>query len=52
MVADRNEDIDVIGIAEDDLEAAIFVFCGAQGSGSWPAFLRHGQGRGVDAQRG
>lgn len=26
MVADRNEDIDVIGIAEDDLEAAIFVF--------------------------
>ncbi len=26
MVADRNEDIDVIGIAEDELEAAIFVF--------------------------
>ncbi len=26
MVADRNEDIDVIGIAQDDLEAAIFVF--------------------------
>ncbi len=26
MVADRSEDIDVIGIAQDDLEAAIFVF--------------------------
>ena len=26
MVADRNEDIDVIGIAEDDLEAAVQVF--------------------------
>ena len=26
MVADRNEDIDVIGIAQDDLEAAVFVF--------------------------
>jgi len=26
MVADRNEDIDVVGIAEDDLEAAVFVF--------------------------
>ncbi len=26
MVAERNEDIDVIGIAEDDLEAAVFVF--------------------------
>ena len=26
MVADRNEDIDVVGLAEDDLEAAVFVF--------------------------
>ena len=26
MVADRNEDLDVIGIAEDDLEAAVQVF--------------------------
>jgi excinuclease ABC subunit C len=26
MVADRSEDIDVIGLAEDDLEAAVFVF--------------------------
>ncbi|MEM7326772.1 MAG: excinuclease ABC subunit UvrC, partial [Actinomycetota bacterium] len=26
MVADRNEDLDVIGIAQDDLEAAVFVF--------------------------
>ncbi len=26
MVAERNEDIDVIGIAQDDLEAAVFVF--------------------------
>ena len=26
MVADRNEDIDVIGIADDDLEAAVQVF--------------------------
>jgi len=26
MVADRNEDIDVIGLAEDDLEAAVQVF--------------------------
>jgi excinuclease ABC subunit C len=26
MVADRNEDLDVVGIAEDDLEAAIQVF--------------------------
>jgi excinuclease ABC subunit C len=26
MVADRNEDIDVVGIAEDDLEAAVQVF--------------------------
>ncbi len=26
MVADRNEDIDVVGIADDDLEAAIQVF--------------------------
>ena len=26
MVADRNEDIDVVGIAEDELEAAVQVF--------------------------
>ena len=26
MVADRNEDIDVIGVAQDDLEASVFVF--------------------------
>ncbi len=26
MVADRDEDIDVVGIAQDDLEAAVFVF--------------------------
>ncbi len=26
MVADRNEDLDVIGIAQDDLEALVFVF--------------------------
>ena len=26
MVADRNEDLDVIGVAQDDLEAAVFVF--------------------------
>src|SRR5690606_18099924 len=26
MVADRNEDIDVIGVADDDLEAAVQVF--------------------------
>ena len=26
MVADRDEDLDVIGIAQDDLEAAVFVF--------------------------
>jgi excinuclease ABC subunit C len=26
MVADRNEDVDVVGIAEDDLEAAVQVF--------------------------
>ncbi len=26
MVADRNEDFDVVGVAEDDLEAAVFVF--------------------------
>lgn len=26
MVADRNEDIDVVGIAEDELEACVFVF--------------------------
>ena len=26
MVADRNEDIDVVGIAQDDLEASVFVF--------------------------
>ncbi|MGI9595167.1 MAG: excinuclease ABC subunit UvrC [Acidimicrobiales bacterium] len=26
MVAERNEDIDVVGIAQDDLEAAVFVF--------------------------
>jgi excinuclease ABC subunit C len=26
MVADRNEDLDVIGVAEDDLEAAVQVF--------------------------
>jgi excinuclease ABC subunit C len=26
MVADRSEDLDVIGIAQDDLEAAVFVF--------------------------
>ncbi len=26
MVADGNEDIDVVGLAEDDLEAAVFVF--------------------------
>jgi excinuclease ABC subunit C len=26
MVADRNEDLDVVGIAQDELEAAIFVF--------------------------
>ena len=26
MVADRNEDIDVIGIADDDLEASVQVF--------------------------
>ncbi|MFT7600885.1 MAG: excinuclease ABC subunit C [Acidimicrobiales bacterium] len=26
MVADRNEDIDVIGLAQDDLEALIFIF--------------------------
>ena len=41
MVADRNEDIDVIGIADDDLEAAVQVFyvrragwSGARGSSS------------------
>ncbi len=32
MVADRNEDLDVIGIAEDDLEAAVQVF-----------YVRHGR---------
>ncbi|MGI9613428.1 MAG: excinuclease ABC subunit UvrC, partial [Acidimicrobiales bacterium] len=26
MVADRNEDIDVVGLAQDDLEASVFVF--------------------------
>ncbi|MGF1599974.1 MAG: excinuclease ABC subunit UvrC [Acidimicrobiales bacterium] len=26
MVADRNENLDVVGVAEDDLEAAVFVF--------------------------
>lgn len=26
MVADRNEDLDVIGLAQDDLEASVFVF--------------------------
>jgi excinuclease ABC subunit C len=26
MVADRNEDLDVIGIAEDELEASVQVF--------------------------
>ncbi|MEM7273377.1 MAG: excinuclease ABC subunit UvrC, partial [Actinomycetota bacterium] len=26
MVADRSEDLDVIGVAQDDLEAAVFVF--------------------------
>ena len=36
MVADRNEDIDVIGIAEDELEAAVqvFSFAGAASSGA------------------
>jgi excinuclease ABC subunit C len=26
MVADRNEDLDVIGVADDELEAAVQVF--------------------------
>ena len=40
MVADRNEDLDVIGIAEDDLEAAVQVFFVRKGRVVGPQGLR------------
>ena len=35
MVAEGNEDLDVVGVAQDDLEAAVFVFFVRQRAGSW-----------------
>ena len=37
MVADRNEDLDVIGIADDELEASVQVFFVAPRAGWWAA---------------
>ena len=51
MVADRNEDLDVIGIAEDDLEAAVQVFFVRQGRVVGPQGLRPRQGRGPHRRR-
>ena len=49
--ADRNEDLDVVGIADDDLEAAVQVFYVRQGPRRRPQGLRRRQGRGPDARR-
>ncbi len=46
MVADRNEDLDVVGIADDDLEAAVQVFYVRKGRGRRPEGVRGRQGRG------
>ena len=51
MVADRNEDLDVIGLADDDLEAAVQVFYVRKGRVVGPQGLRRRQGRGPHRRR-
>ena len=46
IVAERNEDIDVIGMADDELEAAVQVFFVRQGSRRRPQGVHRRQGRG------
>ena len=46
MVAERSEDFDVLGIADDELEAAVQVFFVRQGPGGRPQGLHRRQGRG------
>ena len=50
MVADRSEDIDVIGIAQDDLEAAVQVFYVRAWPGGRAQGLHRRQGRGPDTR--
>src|SRR5262249_11492341 len=50
MVADRNEDLDVVGIAEDDLEAAVQVFFVRKGRVVGRKGVRGGQGGGPGAR--
>ena len=49
--ADRSEDIDVIGIADDELEAAVQVFYVRKGRVRRPQGLHPRQGRGPHARR-
>ncbi len=51
MVVDKSEDVDVIGIAEDELEAAVQVFFVRRGRVVGPQGLRRRQGRGRHAGR-
>ena len=46
MVAERNEDLDVVGIAQDDLEAAVFVFFVRRGRVTGQPVLHRRQGGG------
>ena len=52
MVADKNEDIDVIGIADDELEASVQVFFVRRGRVVGPQGVRARQGRGAHARAG
>ncbi len=47
MVAERDEDLDLIGLAEDELEAAVQVFHVRKGRGGSQGF-HHGQGGGSE----
>ncbi len=51
MVAERNEDFDVLGLAEDELEAAVQVFFVRRGRVVGPQGLHRRQGRGPRARR-
>ena len=51
MVAERSEDLDVIGLAEDELEASRPGVLRPPGAGRRPQGVRRRQGRGADARR-
>ena len=51
MVAERNEDFDVLGLAEDELEAAVQVFFVRRGRVVGPQGVHRRQGRGPPARR-